>query len=103
MKLREQKIQKAFPVGLGNLYALKFYHALSSSEVRKLRSVAVDVAGTAVKKLTDYDECKDGKQSCYNGLRCVNTEFSFKCGCPEGYEVKDNRCIIGKLIVVLIG
>lgn len=102
LKLREQKVQKVFPIGLGNLYALTFYHTLSSSERRKLRSVAADVAGTTVADITDYNECKDGSQSCYHGLRCINSPFSFKCGCPEGYEVKEGRCIQGKLTVFLI-
>ncbi|XP_066912368.1 uncharacterized protein [Clytia hemisphaerica] len=94
LKLLSQKITKSFSVGLGNLYAVTFYQALTEAERRKLQSVASDVAaGTTVAEISDFNECVDGKQSCYNGLKCINTQYSFRCGCPEGYEVKENRCI----------
>ena len=96
-QLRGLKITNAFSVGLGNLYAVTFYRALSGDEKNKLQAVASSVSnGEAVSAISDYNECDEGKQSCYNGLKCVNTLFSFRCGCTDGFELKDGQCVQGK-------
>ena len=44
----------------------------------------------------DTDECTDGTDNCTHG--CVNTEGSYYCTCPGGYELKDdNKTCVGKL------
>lgn len=87
-------IQDAFAIGLGNLYAATFHRSLTDAERSRVRTIAFAIANSErVSDLADYNECEEGKQSCFNGLRCINTKFSFRCGCPDGYHIKQNRCI----------
>lgn len=37
----------------------------------------------------DIDECK--QDPCPAGSRCINTEGSFKCECPLGFDLEDGR------------
>ena len=44
----------------------------------------------------DLDECTKGTQDCTDG--CVNTEGSYYCTCPGGYELKgDKATCVGEL------
>jgi len=102
-QLKAMKITNAFSVGLGNLYAVTFYSALTPDQKNKLQAVATSVSnGEAVSDITDYNECDQGKQSCYNGLKCVNTLFSFRCGCTDGFELKDGQCVQGKFKLTFV-
>ena len=45
---------------------------------------------------TDIDECANSTDNCTHG--CVNTEGSYYCNCPAGYEISgDNTTCIGKI------
>ena len=35
----------------------------------------------------DIDECEVGLYSCFGGRECINTYGSYRCDCPNGFEV----------------
>ena len=38
-------------------------------------------------KLIDINECTNGTHACYSDDHCNNTDGSYTCSCPQGYEV----------------
>ncbi|XP_037938996.1 fibrillin-2 [Teleopsis dalmanni] len=46
------------------------------------------VAGGSGMQCVDIDECSDGISGCEH---CVNTEGSFECSCPAGYELAEDE------------
>ena len=42
---------------------------------------------TYTNKLIDINECRDGTHACYSDDHCTNTDGSYTCSCPQGYEV----------------
>ena len=44
--------------------------------------------------LPDVNECLNPDlYSCPENRICVNTEGSYKCGCPSGYKMKKGKCV----------
>ena len=44
----------------------------------------------------DIDECEENVDGCSHG--CVNTEGSYYCTCPSGYElISDNKTCTGEV------
>lgn len=97
-RLQLLQIQEFVEVGLrlGNVYKIRFYKSLTLNEREQVKSIANTASNVFIKELTDFNECETG-QSCYDGLQCKNTLYSFKCDCPSGYQAKNFRCVQGKL------
>lgn len=97
LRLKTLQIQEFAEVGLrlGNVYKIRFYRTLSDNDREQVKSIASDTSKTSIKDLDDFDECETG-QSCFDGLKCKNLQYSFKCDCPPGYQAKENRCVQGK-------
>ena len=50
--------------------------------------------------LSDINECTKGTDECSNG--CTNTIGSYKCYCPNGYELDaDLTTCVGKLCIII--
>ena len=50
--------------------------------------------------LIDIDECMRDIDGCSHG--CVNTEGSYYCTCPTGYELSnDNRACAGEYNILI--
>ena len=96
--LSSQNIKEFSEAGLklGNVYKIVFHKRLNDHNREQVKSNAVQASKVPVKELKDFDECETG-QSCFDGLACKNTIYSFKCDCPPGYDEKDFRCVKGML------
>ena len=57
------------------------------------QSLEYDCVGmTDGRYMTDIDECLNGTHTCDSGAECVNTEGSFLCNCPVGYQSNGESC-----------
>lgn len=46
--------------------------------------------------ITDRDECSGAYSVCQ--FECVNTEGSYECTCPDGYELHNGRLCRGLFV-----
>lgn len=51
-------------------------------------------------QLADINECLEDRSVCQGG-DCINTEGSYDCTCPEGFQINENKGCQGTFLPVL--
>ena len=49
----------------------------------------------------DIDECKLLSNPCFGGT-CHNTDGSYRCSCPSGFELKGSSTCVGTCFIYLL-